>query len=55
MAEPDDLPSRAEQRRRTEARILAAASSLFVEAGYERTTIRGIARAAGVDADQDRL
>jgi AcrR family transcriptional regulator len=50
MTEPDDLPSRAEQRRRTEARILAAASSLFVEAGYERTTIRGIARAAGVDA-----
>ena len=50
MTEPDDLPSRAEQRRRTEARILAAASGLFVEAGYERTTIRGIARAAGVDA-----
>jgi AcrR family transcriptional regulator len=50
MTEPDDLPSRAEQRRRTEARILAAASSLFVEAGYERATIRGIARAAGVDA-----
>lgn len=50
MTEPDDRPSRAEQRRRTEARILAAASSLFVEAGYERTTIRGIARAAGVDA-----
>ena len=50
MTEPGDLPSRAEQRRRTEARILAAASSLFVEAGYERTTIRGIARAAGVNA-----
>lgn len=50
MAEPGDSPSRADQRRRTEARILAAASSLFVESGYERTTIRGIARAAGVDA-----
>ena len=43
-------PSRAEQRRRTEARILEAAARLFVESGYERTTIRGIARAAGVDA-----
>jgi len=40
---------RAEQRRRTEARILAAASRLFVERGYERTTIRSIAGAAGVD------
>ena len=43
-------PSRAEQRRRTETRILEAAARLFVESGYERTTIRGIARAAGVDA-----
>jgi AcrR family transcriptional regulator len=43
-------PSRAEQRRQTEARILEAAARLFVESGYERTTIRGIARAAGVDA-----
>src|ERR1700735_5801937 len=42
--------TRAEQRRRTEARILAAASELFVASGYERTTIRAIARAAGVDA-----
>jgi AcrR family transcriptional regulator len=41
--------SRAEQRRRTERRILAAASRLFVEAGYERTTIRAVAQAAGVD------
>jgi AcrR family transcriptional regulator len=41
--------SRAEQRRKTEARILAAASRLFVERGYERTTIRAIAGAAGVD------
>src|SRR6266700_701294 len=42
--------SRAEQRRRTEARILDAASRVFVTAGYERTTIRAVASAAGVDA-----
>jgi AcrR family transcriptional regulator len=42
--------SRAEQRRRTEARILDAASQLFLTAGYERTTIRAVASAAGVDA-----
>ena len=41
--------SRADQRRRTEARILDAAARLFVADGYERTTIRAIARAAGVD------
>jgi AcrR family transcriptional regulator len=49
MAESGAAPSRAEQRRRTEARILAAAALLFVERGYERTTIRDIASAAGVD------
>src|ERR1700758_3999624 len=42
--------SRAEQRRRTEARILDAASRGFLTAGYERTTIRAVASAAGVDA-----
>jgi AcrR family transcriptional regulator len=42
--------ARSEQRRRTEARILAAAAELFVASGYERTTIRAIAQAAGVDA-----
>ena len=42
--------SRAEQRRRTEARILDAATQLFLTAGYERTTIRAVASAAGVDA-----
>ena len=42
--------SRAEQRRRTEARILDAAARLFVADGYERTTIRAVASAAGVDA-----
>src|ERR1700735_3814972 len=42
--------SRAEQRGRTEARILDAATRLFLAAGYERTTIRAVASAAGVDA-----
>jgi AcrR family transcriptional regulator len=42
--------SRAEQRRRTEARILDAASRVFVASGYERATIRAVAAAAGVDA-----
>jgi AcrR family transcriptional regulator len=42
--------SRAEQRRRTQARILDAASQVFVADGYERATIRAVASAAGVDA-----
>jgi AcrR family transcriptional regulator len=42
--------SRAEQRRRTEARILDAATRIFLTVGYERTTIRAVASAAGVDA-----
>jgi len=42
--------SRAEQRLRTEARILDAAAQMFLTAGYERTTIRAVASAAGVDA-----
>jgi AcrR family transcriptional regulator len=42
--------SRTEQRRRTEARILAAAAQVFVASGYERATIRAVAAAAGVDA-----
>jgi AcrR family transcriptional regulator len=41
--------SRAEQRRRTEARILDAAAQIFLTAGYERTTIRAVAASAGVD------
>ncbi|MCK2215073.1 TetR family transcriptional regulator [Actinomadura sp. ATCC 31491] len=40
---------RAERRRRTEERILGAARALFAELGFERTTIRAVARAAGVD------
>ncbi|MFG1925408.1 TetR/AcrR family transcriptional regulator [Cryptosporangium sp. NPDC048952] len=43
-------PTRAEQRRRTEANILDAARQLFAELGYDRTTIRAVAKAAGVDA-----
>jgi AcrR family transcriptional regulator len=42
--------TRAEQRRRTEARILDAATQAFFSAGYDRTTIRAVAAAAGVDA-----
>ena len=42
--------SRAQQRRRTEARILDEAAQVFLAAGYERTTIRAVASAAGVDA-----
>ena len=41
--------SRAAQRRRTEARILDAATQIFLAAGYERSTIRAVASAAGVD------
>ncbi|MEO3766730.1 TetR family transcriptional regulator [Streptomyces sp. B5E4] len=40
---------RAEQRRRTQDRILAAARKLFAENGYDRTTIRAIAAAAKTD------
>jgi AcrR family transcriptional regulator len=40
---------RAERRRRTEARILEAARTLFAEVGYERATIRAVARSAEVD------
>lgn len=41
--------TRAEQRRQTEVRIIAAARRLFAEHGYDRTTIRSIATAAGSD------
>src|SRR5215467_4540306 len=41
--------SRAEQRRRTEARILDAATQVFFSAGYDRTTIRKVASTGGVD------
>ncbi|GLY94879.1 TetR family transcriptional regulator [Actinoplanes sp. NBRC 103695] len=42
--------TRAQQRQQTEARILAAARRLFADLGYDRTTIRAVAAAAGVDA-----
>lgn len=41
--------TRDERRRRTEAAILKAARDLFAEKGFERTTIRGVASAAGFD------
>ena len=41
--------TRADRRRRTEERILAAARQMFAEVGYDRTTIRAVAGAAGVD------
>ena len=41
--------SRAEQRRRTEERILDAATQVFFSAGYDRATIRAVASAAEVD------
>jgi AcrR family transcriptional regulator len=41
--------SRAEQRERTKARIVAAARQLFAEHGFDRTTIRSIAAAADSD------
>ena len=43
------MTTRVEQRRRTEARILTAARQLFGEHGYDRTTIRAVATAAGSD------
>ncbi|WBO61987.1 TetR/AcrR family transcriptional regulator [Streptomyces camelliae] len=41
--------SRADRRRATEARILECARELFAEKGFDRTTIRAVASAAGVD------
>lgn len=43
------LTKRAQQRQRTEARILAAARQVFASSGYERATIRAVARAAQVN------
>jgi AcrR family transcriptional regulator len=50
VTDPSSRPTRAEQRRQTEARILAAARQMFAEVGYDRTTIRAVATAANVDA-----
>src|SRR3954471_15677638 len=41
--------SREERRRRTEACILQEARRLFAEEGFERATIRAVARGTGVD------
>jgi AcrR family transcriptional regulator len=49
MNRVSDRPSRAEQRRNTETRILEQARRLFAESGYDRTTIRAVATAANVD------
>lgn len=50
MTQPDEQPlSREERRRRTEAAILNAARELFAERGFQRTTIRAVAAAAGID------
>ena len=49
MTDPSAKPTRAQQRRRTEESILAAARQMFSELGYDRTTIRAVAKAAGVD------
>jgi AcrR family transcriptional regulator len=43
------MATRAEQRQRTEARILTTARRLFGEHGFDRTTIRAIATEAGSD------
>ncbi|MEU6508978.1 TetR family transcriptional regulator [Streptomyces sp. NPDC046942] len=47
--EPRPHRSRADRRRATEARILECARELFAEKGFDRTTIRAVASAAGVD------
>lgn len=46
---PAPHQSRADRRRATEARILGSARTLFAEKGFDRTTIRAVAAAAGVD------
>ncbi|MEV8566717.1 TetR family transcriptional regulator [Streptomyces sp. NPDC051322] len=46
---PSSHPSRADRRRATELRILDNARELFAEKGFDRTTIRAVATAAGVD------
>ena len=46
---PAPHQTRAERRRATEARILDRARELFAEKGFDRTTIRAVATAAGVD------
>jgi AcrR family transcriptional regulator len=47
-AEADKPTRRAQAKRRTREKIVAAAKSLFAERGYEASTIRDIAKAAGM-------
>ncbi|GIH59405.1 TetR/AcrR family transcriptional regulator [Microbispora siamensis] len=49
MTEAGARLTRAERRRRTEARILEEAARLFAASGYADTTIRAVAAAAGVN------
>ena len=49
MTDVTEHLTRDDRRRRTEAAILKAARDLFAEKGFERTTIRGVAAAAGFD------
>ncbi|MBC7297979.1 MAG: TetR/AcrR family transcriptional regulator [Demequina sp.] len=44
----DDLGKRERGKRETRASLLRAADALFAERGYDRTTVRDIAEAAGV-------
>ncbi len=49
MTDVTEHLTRDDRRRRTEAAILQAARDLFAEKGFERTTIRAVASAAGFD------
>jgi AcrR family transcriptional regulator len=46
VTDPSARPTRAQQRRRTEEDILVTARQMFAELGYDRTTIRAVAKAA---------
>jgi AcrR family transcriptional regulator len=48
VAEAQKPTRRAQAKRRTREKIIAAAKSLFAERGYEASTIRDIAKAAGM-------
>jgi AcrR family transcriptional regulator len=50
MAEPASLTRRERQAQQTRGEILQAARSLFAQHGYSRTSVRDIARTAGVSA-----
>ena len=48
-ADSQPMTSRAARRATTQARILDAAREEFGDRGFESTTVRGVARRAGVD------